>query len=270
MRKSSYGFTLIEVSIFLAVTGILFVAVTVGVQNSIYQQRYNDTVNGFADFLGNLYSEVLNVQSTGNGRHTEAVYGKLVTFGENRNSNEQSDGKQVIHTYDVLAEAANSWNIGNEDTLTLMYKLRANVVRRTEENNYELVGVIEDYSPRWSARIQAVDSFEDFVGALLVVRNAKSGTIQTFVMEGETIGVREMVSDLLKSNINVFEYDDSKNYLYGEGKRFVARAVDFCVNPDGEGASSRRADVRLVAGARDASGVEIISFDSAANKCRNE
>ncbi|MBQ3432740.1 hypothetical protein IJG22_00350 [Candidatus Saccharibacteria bacterium] len=270
MRKRAYGFTLIEVSIFLAVTGALFVAVTVGVQNSIYQQRYNDTVNGFADFLGNLYSEVLNVQSTGNGRHAEAIYGKLVTFGESGLGSGEAEGRQIIHTYDVLAEAANSWNIGNEDTLTLMYKLNANVIRKTEEDTYELVGVIEDYTPRWSARIQKNDAFEDYVGALLIVRNAKSGTIQTFAMDDKAINVRDMVNDPIRENVDVFGYENDKNYLYGEGKKFSAVQVDFCVNPNGTEASSRRADVRIIPGAHDASGVEIIPFDSEANKCKNE
>ena len=60
MRKNKLGFTLIEVSLFLAITGLLFLGVTLGVQNSIYQQRYNDAVQSFANFLGNIYDEVLN------------------------------------------------------------------------------------------------------------------------------------------------------------------------------------------------------------------
>ena len=44
MIKSKRGFTLIEVAIFLAITGALFVSVAVGVQNSVYQQRISDSV----------------------------------------------------------------------------------------------------------------------------------------------------------------------------------------------------------------------------------
>ena len=42
--KKKLGFTIIEVALFLALTGFLFVAIAVGVQNSIHQQRQNDAV----------------------------------------------------------------------------------------------------------------------------------------------------------------------------------------------------------------------------------
>ena len=40
MLGKKRGFTMIEVALFLAITGALFAGVTVGVQNSIFQQRY--------------------------------------------------------------------------------------------------------------------------------------------------------------------------------------------------------------------------------------
>ena len=134
MRKRAYGFTLIEVALFLAVTGILFVAITVGVQNSIYQQRYNDTVQNYSNFLQNLYSEVANVQSVGNGRHEVAIYGKLVTFGESGTNGD----KQTINIYNVIADAVNSSEItASNDTLGLLKGLHANVVRKNESGVFE-------------------------------------------------------------------------------------------------------------------------------------
>ena len=254
-----HGFTLIEVAIFLAVTGALFAAVTIGVQNSIYQQRYNDTVQSFVDFLGNLYSEVLNVQNSADGgRSEEAIYGKLVTFGE-----EDSDiNKQVIHTYDVVAKAVSSWDVGNQNTLTLLKNpsMNANVVNKEGE----LVGMIEDYTPRWAARIQETDSFEDYKGALLIVRNVQSGVVQTYVWDKgkETIEVKKAINE--EENIDVFD-------IHGEGEsilgRFKADTVDYCVNPNGSGESNTRMDVRIVAGAHDESGIELISFGDADYEC---
>ena len=65
--SKKHGFTIIEVSLFLAITALLFVGITVGTQNSINQQRYADSVNSFADFLRNVYSQVSNPQSAGKG-----------------------------------------------------------------------------------------------------------------------------------------------------------------------------------------------------------
>ncbi len=261
MKRKRFGFTLIEVSIFLAVTGALFVAITVGVQNSIYQQRYNDTVQSFADFLGNLYSEVANVQSDSNGRHDEAIYGKMVTFGEEQGN--EAENKQVMHVYTVIAKAVNSWDVVDSNTLGLLKTLQANVVRKNSDGKYEAVGIIEDYTPKWSARVQKTDSFEDYTGTILIIRNAKSGTIQTFALNN-VIDVKDRIVGDLSGDPKIFEYGEDKNYL----DDFRPMSVDFCINPNGSEESNNRADVRLVKGAHDASGVEIIPFDSDNNKCR--
>ena len=101
MSRIRKGFTLIEISIFLAVTGLLFAMVTIGVQNSIYQQRYNDTVQSFADFLRNIYSGVENVQSLGDGRHDVAIYGKMVSFGQTMDLEGNAvESGQPIFVYD--------------------------------------------------------------------------------------------------------------------------------------------------------------------------
>ena len=262
MKGIVKGFTLIEISIFLAVTGALFAAVTVGVQNSIYQQRYNDTVQSFADFLGNLYSEVANVQNdVDGGRKDGAIYGKLVTFGE---ESIDTDNQQVIRVYNVIGKAANSWDTVSGNTLQLLKGLDANVVRKGDDGKYGTVGIVETYTPKWAAKVQAKE-FEDFEGSLLIVRNPKSGTIQTFVMD-DVIEVSNYVGmDSPMDGTNVFEYGDEKNYLIND---FAPRAVDFCINPNGDGEYSNRMDVRLITGAHDASGVEIISFDNDNSACR--
>ena len=279
MRKIRYGFTLIEVAIFLAVTGALFAAVTIGVQNSIYQQRYNDTVQSFVDFLGNLYSEVVSVQSAGTGRSGEAIYGKLVTFGENNNE-DNAAGKQVIHTYDVVAKAVNSWDNGvkNMSTIDLLQintdnlKMDANVVRKNESTNaYEPIGVVSDYTPKWGARIEQVGSYADYKGALLIVRNVLTGTVQTYVYNKtngqDTIEVKQALENLVDEELNVFKYADGDgwgNYLRG----FREQTVDFCLNPNPSEQSNTRMDVRIIKGAHDASGVETISFDNEGYECR--
>jgi len=57
----SRGFTIIEVMLFLAVTGILGVAILVGSGVAIGQQRYRDSVNSLQEFIQSQYSSVTNV-----------------------------------------------------------------------------------------------------------------------------------------------------------------------------------------------------------------
>ena len=85
MKRNWRGFTLVEVSLFLAITAAIFVGIAVGTQNSIFQQRYNDAVQSFAEFLRTVYSQVTNVQNESAGRSDKAIYGKLVKFNEEEN-----------------------------------------------------------------------------------------------------------------------------------------------------------------------------------------
>ncbi|MBR0430712.1 hypothetical protein IJJ05_00245 [Candidatus Saccharibacteria bacterium] len=240
MKRFKRGFTLIEVSLFLALTALLFVGIAVGVQNSIYQQRFNDAVQNFAEFLRTAYSQVLNVQSEGTGRSDKAIYGKLITF------NVDSDtGKNVINTYNVIGDVSNS--IGTGTAIGLLEELEGNVVIEEEDagggKTYTPVGFVENYTPRWGAAIQKSDGSKDpFVGALLIIRHPLSGTVYTYVTDSNVVNENNF-SDVLSSEEGGFKID----------------AVDFCVNPNGPGEGGVRRDVRVVNNARNASGIEIVS-----------
>lgn len=62
--KSSKGFTIIEVMIFLAVAGLLFVGVVAGTGASVARRRYQSSVQELAEFLRAQYSAVANIQNT--------------------------------------------------------------------------------------------------------------------------------------------------------------------------------------------------------------
>lgn len=272
MNKSRFGFTMIEVALFLAVTGLLFIGIAVGVQNSIFQQRFNDSTQNYADFLRNVYAGVMNVQEkVPGGRGERAVYGKLVTFGEqydltncpvNGNSETKAgckneNAKNMIFVYDVVG------NIGEVDTgnvLRSLSELKADVVTTKTDINgqteIERNGLISSYSPRWAARIERTECPDSgsclFTGSLLIVRHPRSGTIYTLKSD-EVINVNQLYSNKTSDILNG-KLDDS----FGLGQ------VDFCVNPN-ETTSGMRADVRIVNNARNSSGVEIIADDN--NPC---
>lgn len=68
VAQTQRGFTIIEVMLFLAISGLLFAMLMVGANNGITQQRYLDSVRSYKAFLQNQYSEVLN---TRNSRNTQ-------------------------------------------------------------------------------------------------------------------------------------------------------------------------------------------------------
>ncbi len=266
MKKKLKGFTLVEVALFLAVTGALFVGIAVGTQNSIFQQRFTDAVQNYAEFLRSVYSEVLNVQTDGTGRSDKIVYGKLVTFGESRdlagcpvNGNggtrgencKKESGTVAIFSYNVIAKATDGAD--NVSLLEMMKGLNANVVMMQDEA-YAPVGFTRDYTPRWASAIQKTENSESFVGALLILRHPRSGVVYTYVMRGETIDVNAKIIEA--NNTGKDKFNPLSKYL--NDNKFKIEQVDFCVNPNGVNESGLRSDVRIENNARNGSAVLVV------------
>ncbi|MDO4399106.1 MAG: hypothetical protein Q4C24_02325 [Candidatus Saccharibacteria bacterium] len=253
MKKLKSGFTLVEVSLFLVITAAVFVSVAVGTQNSIFQQRYNDSIQNFAEFLRTAYSQVTNVQNEGTGRSDKAIYGKLIVFRED-------SGRNKITSYNVIGGIG---DIGSGRVLTQLESLGANVVIEKDGGGYSAVGFVEDYTPRWASQIQTTSGWEDdkydiFTGAVLIVRHPKSGTVYTYKTNNDFVD-----DDLMDIDDYLRKLNDgsttAESLLSGSLEdKFEMGDVDFCVNPNGADRSNLRKDIRIVAGARNASGVEIV------------
>lgn len=271
MKHKQFGFTLIEVALFLAVTGALFVAIIIGTQNAIWQQKFNDSVQSYTNFLRNVYAAVSNPQGLGNGRTDKAIYGKLITFGQDYNlnggtiTNENKD--QVIFVYDVVGDADVNLTGSVKEILS---KIDASLVVEEKQDNgitkVDFAGFVESYTPTWGALIESPDG-QLFEGAVLVVRHPRSGIVNTLVRK-KVMDVNEVMN-----NAPGNDYSAIKNLLKtaldsedGELGFFTGQ-VDFCVNPYGLGTNAGlRRDVRLISNARNASGVEIIDLVNDANK----
>ncbi|MBQ3445983.1 type II secretion system protein [Candidatus Saccharibacteria bacterium] len=267
MKRGKLGFTLIEVAIFLVITGALFISVAVGVQNSIYQQRTNDSIQNFMEFLRTAYAEVTDVQNTGGGRSEQAIYGKLITFGESRNlAGETVTDENEFFAYTVIGDIGDSNGQGTFEALKV---LNANVIREVTndegEKSVDLVGITESYLPKWATRIEpACDGdlagckFEQLKGMMLIVRHPNSGTVTT-MWSDDLVEVNSLIERIKKGesvSVDVFS------------NNFELKQIDFCINTTGEEANVRnRADVRVIKGARNASGIELVASDMEGYKC---
>jgi hypothetical protein len=291
--KRSRGFTIIEVSLFLAITALLFVGITIGTQNSINQQRVADAVNGFADFLKNVYSEVSNPQSSGDGFSKQAIYGRLITFGEDNSIGKdesghalQNEGKRGIFVYDVLGDISEDAGVGG-GLETVLSKLNASVFAKVKLDDsgttgtLDLAGEIEGYYPRWQSEIENTKDEGPIKAAILIVRHPRSGTINTLVMNGSTIQINKTNSEWssaggsysIGSDGSCSSNCSSYNAAFGilkkelDQDKFKAETIDFCVDAFGNNASDRR-NIRIIENARNASGVQVIDLDSTDNKCK--
>lgn len=261
------GFTLIEVTLFLAVTAAIFIGLAWGLSNSVFQQRYTDSTQNFLEYIRSVYSKVSNPQSTGAGNSGEAIYGKLLVIGErvDLTGADVPEDEQPIFMYDVIGSA--DTNFGTASTAELLEALGANVVKTSGSTD----GVIraemispEKYDPRWGATIENPDR-SLVKKSILVVRHPKSGTINTLVYDG-VINVNERVRDNNKDGPG---NPDIKNLLTNLLSSFAPSEVDFCVNPYGLNATGvvPRQDIRILKNARNASAVQMIDLDSDDNSC---
>ena len=265
MKRKLKGFTIIEVSLFLAITGLIFLGVTFGVQSSVFRQRFNDSVQSFAEFLRSAYAETMNVQNAEAGRSRQAIYGKLVTFGEEYGfSKEKVDGNQAF-MYDVVGKINSDVGGGGGDVLTALVNADADVAIKEAGKTPRLAGIVESFKPKWSSQIQqactspATCYTTPIKATLLIVRHPKSGTVYTYVMNNKAIPVNDKMRSLI-SGQNIL-----KSYL--TKTNFKSVQIDFCVNPEGNKKYDNRTNVRINANARNSSAIEIIN-DVGVNKCK--
>lgn len=282
MKHKYFGFTLIEVSLFLAVTGALFVAIIAGTQNAIWQQKYNDSVQNYANFLRSVYAQVSNPQSIGDGRTDKAIYGKLITFGQTYNLDgglvANDNKEQEIFVYDVIGNA----DIEGTGSITTLFGDEDNEISlvRVEGDRVDFAGFYESYTPTWGAVIETANACSGaeclYKGSILVVRHPRSGAVNTLVSGNKENQTTHQ--DVLQVN------EAMKNARAGAGSEaieamlrtaikngyFETKQVDFCLNPYGAGVQSGlRRDIRLISSARNASGVEVIDLvnDKNVNLC---
>lgn len=277
------GFTIIEVSLFLAITGLLFVGITVGTQNSINQQRESDAVNGFVDFLRNVYSEVSNPQSTGQGNSDLAIYGKIITIGESINLNGEANNNNEVFTYDIVGDISGNYGDGTlqgalkelEATMIGPTNVTVNGSIRTEQ--YGTAGLAQGYIPRWQSKIEAENGSQK-KAAILIVRHPRSGTVSTLVWNNNVFEVNDFVKKKVAGQS--VAYNASTNQIIENGdlkekaekfakenwKNFSETAINLCINPFGD--SSRRHNIRIEKGARNAAGVVVVDLDSNDNVCK--
>lgn len=258
--KTRFGFTMIEVALFLAITGALFIGIAAGMNNSIYQQRYNDSVQNFADFLRNIYSEVENVQGIGDGRSEQAIYGKLVTFDEKYNFSGESNTDHSVFVYDVVGDV--NGNLPSSGALDSLKSLNANVVVKSGRS-WTAAGLTEAYNPKWGATIEQTTSHNLFKGTLLIIRSPSSGTIYTYVQKGATVEVNEALKSGFPEGLGSLLLS-----VLEEQNAFKLQSVDFCINPNGDqNFSGLRRDIRIEQNAHNSSGIILPSDEESV--CEN-
>ena len=215
------GFTLVEVAIFLALTGVLITVVIAGTTRNMAEKRYNDTVSDFESFLEVIYTGVQYVEYDGNGDNSRAVYGKLV----------EMTSETTFTSYNILGDA----RINGRAADALEQLLKQNPILMEDSGGL----VSKTYSPNWGGKIRIDDTGTTIF--LLVVRHPKTGTVSTYVSKTATLNTSDLRDSI-------------------ENGGFIAQDANFCIDSDDRwAAGNERRLIRIHAGASNSSGIETIA-----------
>lgn len=229
--KTGTGFTVIEVMLFLAVTGFLAVGILVGSGIAIGQQRYRDSVVSLQSYIQQQYNEVTNVTNTraqdwtcdnsgnvtatppaaGQARGTSdcIVLGRYITVDA---TGTQLTGSDVVGAYKAnsitqasdIAEITTNYNLGispiNQD---------AQVVN-------------------WGAQIVKPKTTLPMPLSILIIRSPLSGSVLTFIANGVQSNPMSLVAIANMST----QHDLCVNASIGTfmGKRMEVRFIPYATS----------------------------------------
>lgn len=288
-RKKHTGFTIIEVMIFLAISGVLIVGIIAGSGATIARYRYNDSVQDLAQLLRAQYSSVINTQiaerdtntyvscvdsdkptqtidpnfptssttssNSGRGRTDCLVYGTMITFGGNGEVVNLSSlvGADV---FDLAAKSTDNTKLDSMDDLQLLQFSGANNLSIGDSFSHKL---------EWGATIQKVErpsSTADNIlkATLIIFRSPRDGAIRTYVSD-------EVFLNDSGEPLDISILDDAND---GEGMfaKFERQELLMCVGSDDSFAfDQQRRMIRVAKDGHNSSAVELVDMDSEKNLC---
>lgn len=235
--KTNNGFTIIEVMLFLAVTGALTITILAGAGVSISQQRYRDSVNSLKSVIQSQYAEVANVINDRNQDWTCTTAGNVLSVdaiaGEPRGTSDCVILGRML-TVNEAGTAITSANVVGHRTVGVPAEL-SDVDEL--KNNYAIT--VSPINPEttdisWGAKVVKPKSTNAQPLSILVIRSPLSGAIVTFTADGLQIDPKAM---LTPANMST--------------------ARDLCVNPDGALIGAKRLEVKINAYATSQSAISV-------------
>jgi type II secretory pathway pseudopilin PulG len=228
--QAARGFTIIEVMLFLAVTGMLTVGVLVGSSTAIAQQRYRDSVNSLKSFIQEQYGQTTNVVNSDASnpvckKSGNSLVLKSATLQARGTSECLLLGRYLlieptkVTAYDVIGQAVTDTE-GGDDIAALKNYVMA------------LSDTAETADIAWGASIVKPKTATGLTTSVLILRSPLSGSVVTFVSDGN-----QKPAAML----------DSSNMVQ----------KDLCVDPAGGVVTSQRMAVRINARATSQSAVEV-------------
>jgi type II secretory pathway pseudopilin PulG len=176
------GFTIVELILFLGITGALFAALIVGVNSSIGQQRYKESVVSYKALLEDQYSQVIHPQNGRDDKWTCDSTGGVAQApngGQARGTTDcvllgryiqVKDNGSKIETGDVIGiQPVDSSSLTNDILALAAYEPTISPINSTEDD------------VQWQSVLQSIDR-QPSSASFLILRSPLSGLLRTFAL----------------------------------------------------------------------------------------
>lgn len=185
--RNETGFTIVEVVLFLAITGLLTIGILVGSGVAISQQRYRDSVNSLKSFIQDQYSDVTNVVNARNNQWRCDANGNVIeTSGADAQARGTSNcvllGRYItINENGTLLTASNVVGYRTPDA-----EQASNDIVELQDNYNLQVSPLdqEEQEVKWGSQVVQAESGTPMPFSMLILRSPLSGSIMTFAAEG--------------------------------------------------------------------------------------
>ena len=329
--KRLKGFTLIEVALFLAISGAIFAVIMANTSASVARRRYSDTVNDVVEEIRNAYSATINVENyrtktddasfwcsatsaykggfhldsssqasaskkTDNypGRTRCAIYGQVITFGENSNSSDEF-AQSDIYRYTIVGQAVEK-DIepgDGDEVLEALVDVGANIVTMKQKNDAMTectavpAGNVASHSLQWTGRIENKEDRDLFHGAIMIARSPVSATVHTYIytahkdttkdnpIDDGTFNVQNWLRTTPSAACNSANFHDASNMFVmkaiNEDKWTRTQDLDICIGSDDLPAvGNKRRAIRIHGGGTNESAVELLTEADSVSICKGK
>lgn len=279
-KKTRKGFTIIEVMLVLAVTGLLLIGVLGRTYSSIATQRYNDSVRSFAEFLRQNYAEVISPETLGFGNSdNEAIYGKVLVFGlDHEGENDIKSGQTTpVYTATMIGDV----HVPN-NSASFVSELKTVHARlfcgKKESANGTLESTVTTYTPLWEAHLRETVSEKNgnldssgmtkpFSGTVIIARLPSTGLVHTAYSE-ELFNLRDdCTEDNNAASVKFADAIQGELTVAGDATQYVkfdsTEDIGFCIESDN---SNVVREVRIKADGRNTSAINTLTEEE--SRCR--
>lgn len=180
--QRQHGFTIIELILFLGITGALFASLLFGVNSNINEQRYKDSVAAYASLLQRQYAEVANVRNERDDRWTctGSQVEQVADGGDARGTSDcvilgryvqvQDGGAQIETGAIVGSQPASEAELASDVAALIAYAPRRSPVG------------VETSPLEWQSRLRTPEREATSAG-YLILRSPLSGLVRTFATD---------------------------------------------------------------------------------------